>query len=309
MRADVGEEAQVLEIELAAAADLHVPAPVLEHERGRDHALELRPVAGVVSRHEAIVRAGRRVRDDRGFLRAELREARERQVQVLELEQLPRTRAAVLAGEVELHEAALELAPARERSPGVADRDRPLLLARDHALELDQRVRRRLEERAEPGDVVAGGEPSGAGAPVIVEAEVVGQQRSDARQIAIAQRAAELRAALRQLAARGAAVIGIEVDHGLQATLGVDLAQAQELAVELAAVRAAHIADALERGLVARGGEHRALHLPIRPRADDLEVADVHLGVAQELRVLAAILEAEVGPHERAERDPVPRLE
>src|SRR5882724_10454811 len=110
---------------------------------------------------------------DRGRLRAQLLEERPRGVEVLELEQLASDDLVALE-QREQHGEKLERTTLRERAERVADTEGAVLCGGDFVQVLDDRVGRLLEQRGNPPDVaVSAIDPTGAGAPMVVEDEVV----------------------------------------------------------------------------------------------------------------------------------------
>src|SRR5206468_464742 len=122
------------------------------------------------------------------------------------------------------HGEKLERATLRERAERVADGERTVLCRGDVVHGLDDRVGRLLEQRGNPPDVVVSAiDPTGAGALVVVEDEVVRQRSTDAAEVVVDQRAPELEVgtrspargiapgmAIQQLQAGGAAIVGVE---------------------------------------------------------------------------------------------------
>src|SRR6266581_275085 len=127
-----------------------------------------------------------------GRFRAQLLEPRPRSVEVFELEQLASDEPVALE-QREGHGEKLERTTFREGAECVADGERTVLCRGEVVHGLDDRVGRLLEQRGDPPDVVVSAiDPTGAGAPVVVEDEVVRQRGTDAVEVAVDQRAPEL---------------------------------------------------------------------------------------------------------------------
>src|SRR5439155_2083662 len=141
------------------------------------------------------------------------------------------------------HGEKLERATLRELAERVADTEGAVLCGGDFVQVLDDRVGRLLEQRGNPPDVaVSAIDPTGAGAPVVVEDEVVRQRGTYAVEVVVDHRTPELEESSRspprglaagitidQLRAGGAAIVGVERDDRDEATLGVDLMEGEVL--------------------------------------------------------------------------------
>src|SRR5260221_12173889 len=90
----------------------------------------------------------------------------------------------------ELYEDGLELAAAGERAEHVGDGEEAVLFLGDDVQPLDDHVGCLLEQRGNRGDVVLGAlEPAEAGAPMIVEDEVLRYHGTQAVQVVVGERA------------------------------------------------------------------------------------------------------------------------
>src|SRR5439155_17054391 len=144
------------------------------------------------------------------------------------------------------HGEKLERATLRELAERVADTEGAVLCGGDFVQVLDDRVGRLLEQRGNPPDVaVSAIDPTGAGAPVVVEDEVVRQRGTDAVEVVVDQRTSELEEssrspargiaagrAIEQLHAGGAATVGVEPDDRDDPSFGVDLGEVEGVDLE-----------------------------------------------------------------------------
>ena len=277
--------------ELDVAAEQREAAAVLEHEVATRERAQRRPVPRLETFLDAREGARRGVRGDAQRIGTQRREARPRELEVLDFVELHGGRA-IAPEDPEPHVHALESAAARgERPEHVCDVEHAVGGESQHVEGLDEQVRRLLEERGQRLDERRGAfDPAEPGAPPVVEEEVLGQHGAEPFEVAIedgADRCGGARRiplrrltpeeALAQLGASRTAVRGIEGDDRGDATLCVHLDDGQRVRLDRpASVRAGEV-KLPERQPVPGGREQRRRHAslvgPQHPGARDEQVA------------------------------------